>query len=757
MRQLMKRFLWVGLLAFGLQTSRGFSLLGPVANSPEDNFQVPEIGYSPNAGLGPPWVGDLNRIGPKNLGEGYRLNTPVMYYTFDPSFGYFGSNGEVAVQQAFDMMNTLSNVDSYSANLSEFPLNAQSENYTAYGLGMYDLKSTTLSLLLEQMGLADAVRYTWALIDRYNPPGSTCPSGGPAIGYDYFVIQRNYDIIASPLNQLQYSAYVNGELYSYYVYDNCDAPGASPPTADALEIPADPINKNSPVASGLGEDVLPIGFFYTGLTRDDVAGLRYLLSTNNIFAPSAGYMESSAGGSVVVSGGGSGTSSQFQLTTFSLAILPITDPVTLQTEVPGIVITSVTTNTVIANGQTNYTYTYTFGNLVTNSFSTNTMVITQVQTTTISPFPVYGQPYPPVYFRTNTTPPTTTTNISSMVSGDFYVVPTNSCGLTVLATLSNIVVGVTNNLGAVTNVLGPYSSNIVSTSIITFSTNHVLLVNLCTFSTNGTTNSSSVVGDFQGIGRVQFVRVSDGNYDYQTGQFYNPVTNQYSMVLTRSGQASTVVFQRVVTRPDILFMGANMSVGGNDVLFLYGAIGRSTPNFINSRAAANLSGPGIIDPTTAMTTITYNTVGPIYENTSPTSLTGPDSSPTGDVMIWGSFDGTTNAPVVYPNGTSITNLAAEALIRISPPPPTLPDGTNGVPYNVTLSATGGQPSYTWSLTANSAGLPPGLTLSAGGVISGTPTNCITSTPYDNIVIQMTDSSYPVPLSVDTTYSITIYP
>ncbi len=42
-------------------------------------------------------------------------------------------------------------------------------------------------------------------------------------------------------------------------------------------------------------------------------------------------------------------------------------------------------------------------------------------------------------------------------------------------------------------------------------------------------------------------------------------------------------------------------------------------------------------------------------------------------FLWGSFDGTTNAPVVYPNGTSLENLANEAVIQISPPPPALPN------------------------------------------------------------------------------------
>ena len=54
----------------------------------------------------------------------------------------------------------------------------------------------------------------------------------------------------------------------------------------------------------------------------------------------------------------------------------------------------------------------------------------------------------------------------------------------------------------------------------------------------------------------------------------------------------------------------------------------------------------------------------------------------------------------------------------------LPNGTNGVAYNQTLTATGGQKPYTW--TNISGTLPPGLTLATNGVISGTPTVAGTS-------------------------------
>ena len=99
-------------------------MLGPVANG-GDAWQVTLIGYNPlTTDTAVPWLTDGLLAGPKNLGEGYRRNTPVMYYTFDPSFGdYFGSSGELAVEQAFDILNSLTNVDSYSAYLSEFPLN----------------------------------------------------------------------------------------------------------------------------------------------------------------------------------------------------------------------------------------------------------------------------------------------------------------------------------------------------------------------------------------------------------------------------------------------------------------------------------------------------------------------------------------------------------------------------------------------------------------------------------------------------------
>jgi large repetitive protein len=48
-----------------------------------------------------------------------------------------------------------------------------------------------------------------------------------------------------------------------------------------------------------------------------------------------------------------------------------------------------------------------------------------------------------------------------------------------------------------------------------------------------------------------------------------------------------------------------------------------------------------------------------------------------------------------------------------------PSGSVGIAYSYTLTATGGTTPYTWSVNAGT--LPPGITLSSAGVLSGTPT------------------------------------
>ena len=67
-------------------------------------------------------------------------------------------------------------------------------------------------------------------------------------------------------------------------------------------------------------------------------------------------------------------------------------------------------------------------------------------------------------------------------------------------------------------------------------------------------------------------------------------------------------------------------------------------------------------------------------------------------------------------------------------PPTLPPGTVGVAYTQTITASGGTAPYTFAVISGT--LPAGLTLTAGGVLSGTPTTPGSST----VTIRGTDAN-----------------
>ena len=69
--------------------------------------------------------------------------------------------------------------------------------------------------------------------------------------------------------------------------------------------------------------------------------------------------------------------------------------------------------------------------------------------------------------------------------------------------------------------------------------------------------------------------------------------------------------------------------------------------------------------------------------------------------------------------TLIVNPAPTTCPPITIAPTSLPQATVSAPYNVSFTATGGTPPYTFGISAGT--LPPGLSLGAGGTLSGTPT------------------------------------
>ena len=221
----------------------GFSLLGP-----HQTWMTETLSYR--------LPGDIG--GPMSPLAQYRWNLPMVTYGFDQSFlDYFGEDGVRAVEEAFAILNQLPPMS--QIDLDDYPTDTRMVNFEAQSLGYLDLKSHTLSLLLHQMGLAEPSRYTYALISRRAQATVT----------NHTIIRLNYDpaTFAPATN-------VNDARYAYQILET-----ANPLRADALEYLVDPLARGwTAVADGK----LSAGEFYTGLTRDDVGGLRFLLRTNTI-------------------------------------------------------------------------------------------------------------------------------------------------------------------------------------------------------------------------------------------------------------------------------------------------------------------------------------------------------------------------------------------------------------------------------------------------------------------------------------------
>ena len=89
---------------------------------------------------------------------------------------------------------------------------------------------------------------------------------------------------------------------------------------------------------------------------------------------------------------------------------------------------------------------------------------------------------------------------------------------------------------------------------------------------------------------------------------------------------------------------------------------------------------------------------------------------------------------------------------------TLGAGTVGVPYSVTLGATGGYGSGTYTFSLASGTPPAGLTLSAGGTLSGTPTAAGTSTFIVQVTNPYPNPSANFPPRIGTqSFTVVIYP
>jgi hypothetical protein len=725
------------MLAMGTLSATAFSFWGIreayQTGTPDIGFdRLVEIGYP--AGLtnggGYFFISSDPPHAPKNLGDEFRWSVPTLYYTYDESFlDYFGSNGVAAVDAAAQILNAITNVD--GPDLSEFPLDEMRFNQDAVALNLFDLKSAALEMMLTRLGLADPERWVYTIHNRgpVGIPPLPCPN------FNYVITDLNFD----PVTQ-QESRYINDLFYTFDIEQLC-AP--NPERSTTVTRPADPAAKRQTAVASpkiTFPDTSYLGMFHTGLTRDDMGGLRYLYSTSNlnteITAPDVLEFQTN--------------NTPITIDTLSLALLfaqsQTNDQVTLAGLFPGLVVTSETryfTNTVTTNvilvlsnpppwlpatilptvvqvltrtTNVNVTnYVHTFGNTVT--FQQNNGKFVAVPFTTISngTHAATRQTISAVVsggFGTATQPSVNIETANTPIlqpgpPGEFFILPTNLCDVSVLSaqpittTSTNFIAG-TNVIG-ITNI---FATNVFAGQVLAQSVSIVEQFPHHSFVINPVNCNPLTVGVRGGLQRIAFVR---HDFDPLLGRLFHPITNDFG---TRSiatngvpgGNPATERFRRVVTRPDILFTAQDL-VGLQTVSVDNGTstspnVGPSWPGMNNSQAVFN-PGPGTFE---GQMILTFNKAGSIL-------LANNPGAPSGDTAAflyqWGSFDGSTNPPIIYPNGTTINQLEQQMAFIITPQ--SIPNAAVGVNYSVNLAVSGGQAPYVWSFVSNPAyTVPPGL-------------------------------------------------
>ncbi len=127
--------------------------------------------------------------------------------------------------------------------------------------------------------------------------------------------------------------------------------------------------------------------------------------------------------------------------------------------------------------------------------------------------------------------------------------------------------------------------------------------------------------------------------------------------------------------------------------------------------------------------------------------TGPSNTSQGVIPnYWFAVQVTDSAPTPATATVGFTLTLTGGMIAITNPFPTpgvLPSGFVGGAYSLMLAAAGGTPPYSWS----ASNLPPGLALSADGVLSGTPTAAGSFTPTISVRNSTGGSSYGQRLSM----------
>jgi hypothetical protein len=171
-----------------------------------------------------------------------------------------------------------------------------------------------------------------------------------------------------------------------------------------------------------------------------------------------------------------------------------------------------------------------------------------------------------------------------------------------------------------------------------------------------------------GVEKITFV---PHPFNPRHGQFL-PMVNRFTDTYIVNGKTQSQLAIRVINQPDFLFCAAD--TGANNP-FTPWVVRTGTTNWLNNAALngnTNGEGPGVIQPPIK---ITFQKLGPIVI-TADTAY--PYVQPNTYDQSWGSFDDSTNLPIVYPPNTQPNNRQMTIRLRFWVPSSTY---TIGYGYN----------------------------------------------------------------------------
>lgn len=158
-----------------------------------------------------------------------------------------------------------------------------------------------------------------------------------------------------------------------------------------------------------------------------------------------------------------------------------------------------------------------------------------------------------------------------------------------------------------------------------------------------------------GVEKITFIPQPTGTLP---GTFL-PTTNYYTDRYITNGTLQQQQLARIIAQPDFVFSVDDVTLGGPGVP---GFTRTGTTNWSNYAAVngnTNSAGPGIIQPPFH---IVFNKLGPSFFSRGPS-----DENAYGEPGSWGSFNQSTNAPLVYPIPHDTNQLTVRMWLEMGTP------------------------------------------------------------------------------------------